>query len=133
MKKYFKYRYFMPEGFVSGKLSKVNKSNSRVYILFIFINIILFPLNFDFIVNNKVSEDEVIYENKTNYKNIESNEIIKWIDLIDKSIISVKVNNKNGELEIKNEIETGFLEENNFKVTKISYGEENKTVKVMYE
>lgn len=130
MKKYLKYKNFIPMDFVERKQESESKDNKKGYNLLILTNIILFCVNIEnvFKDNNKVQE---VIKSERAY--IENKELFKWINLYDENIINFKVENNTGELTYESNNDIRYLEELGLKINKITNYENNKIVKVSYE
>lgn len=130
MKKYLKYKNFIPVDFVEMKQESKSKDNKKGYKLLILTNIILLCVNIEnvFKDDNKVEED---LNPKRAY--IENEELFKWINLYDENIINFKVESDIGELTYESNSDIGYLEELGLKINKVTNYEDNKIVKVSYE
>lgn len=130
MKKYLKYKNFIPINFVERKQENESNDNKKGYKLLILTNIILLFVN----VENVFTDDYKIQKEINNKKAyIGDDEIFKWINLYDESIISFKVENNIGELTYESNSDIRYLEEIGLKINKVSNYDNNKIVKVYYE
>ena len=130
MKKYLKYKNFIPMDFVERKQESESKDNKKGYKLLILTNIILFCLNVENVFKGENKVEEVVKSEKTY---IENKELFNWINLYDESIISFKVENNIGELTYESNSDIRYLEELGLKINKVTNYENNKIVKVSYE
>lgn len=130
MKKYLKYKNFIPIEFVERKQESESKDNNKGYKLLMLTNIILLCVNVEniFKKDNKVEEDV-----KPKKAYIENEELFKWINLYDESILNFKVQNDIGELIYESNNDIRYLENLGLKINKVTNYEDNKIVKVSYE
>lgn len=130
MKKYLKYKNFIPMDFVERKQESESKDNKKGYNLLILTNIILLCVNIENIFKDNNKVQEVIKPEK---EYIENKELFKWINLYDENIINFKVENNRGELTYESNNDIRYLEELGLKINKVTNYENNKIVKVSYE
>ena len=95
MKKYLKYKEFIPKDFIEKKQLKESEENRRGYKILILLNIILLFFNIDSI-SKTTDIDEYTTDLKEVY--IEKEEIFKWINLYDEDSIEFKVLNDVAEI-----------------------------------
>lgn len=88
MKKYLKYKDFIPKEFIEKKQLKESEENRRRYKILLLLNMILLLLNIENI-SKKSDDNEYIPKTKQVY--IENEEIFKWINLYDKDSIEFRV------------------------------------------
>ena len=112
MKKYLKYKEFIPKEFVEKKQLQEKEESKRIYKVLILINLILLLFNMDSISKEEKNE-KTTTEITENF--IEKEEIFKWISLYNEDSIDFKVTDNFAEITY----------EKNKNI--------NKVVKVMYE
>ena len=69
MKKYLKYKNFIPLDFIEKKKNKENKGNKRGFQVLILVNLILISINLQFIFNKKEEEVIITSEKEDSYLN----------------------------------------------------------------
>lgn len=130
MKKYLKYKYFIPKEFIEKKQLKENEENKKGYKLLVCINIILLFFNIEVIFNKRESYESVP---EVQGKYIEKDEIIKWINLYDEESIGFKVINNFAEITYEKNKDVQEIESLGVKIKKITNNDDKKVVKVVYE
>ena len=128
MKKYLKYKDFIPKEFIEKKQLKENKENSILYKILLLLNIILLLLNIENISNK--SSDEYTNEAKDVY--IEKKEIFKWINLYDEDSIGFKVMDNSAEITYEKNKDIKEIEELGVQIKKVTSYDDTKVVKVIY-
>lgn len=128
MKKYLKYKDFIPKEFIEKKQLKENKENSILYKILLLLNIILLLLNIENISNK--SSDEYTNEVKDVY--IEKKEIFKWINLYDEDSIGFKVMDNSAEITYEKNKDIKEIEELGVQIKKVTSYDDTKVVKVIY-
>ena len=96
MKKYLKYKNFIPLDFIEKKKNKENKGNKRGFQVLILVNLILISINLQFIFNKKEEEVIITSEKEGSYLNKE--EIYKWLNLYDNKMVELNVENNDGSI-----------------------------------
>lgn len=96
MKKYLKYKNFIPLDFIEKKKNKENKGNKRGFQVLILVNLILISINLQFIFNKKEEEVIITLEKEGSYLNKE--EIYKWLNLYDNKMVELNVENNDGSI-----------------------------------
>lgn len=130
MKKYLRHKEFIPIDFVEKRNLKDIKGSKKGYEILIFLNILLFIFN----LKNVFSKDENIdLQPEPQKKYIEKEEIFRWINLYDKSIINFQVHNDIGEITYSKDRDLKYLEALGVKIKKVTNYDEDKVVKVMYD
>lgn len=131
MKKYLKYKNFIPMDFVERKQESENKDNKKGYKLLILTNIILLCVN----IENIFKEDSSKVQEKVNSEKtyIENAQLFKWINLYDENIIDFKVDSNIAELTYEINSDIRYLEELGLNINKVTNYEDNKIVRVSYE
>ena len=88
MKKYLKYKEFIPKEFVEKKQLQEKEESKRIYKVLILINLILLLFNMDSISKEEKNE-KTTTEITENF--IEKEEIFKWINLYNEDSIDFKI------------------------------------------
>ena len=130
MKKYLKYKNFIPKEFVEKKQLKESKENIRGYKILVLLNIIILFFNMESI-SKKTDDIEYIPEPKQTY--IEKEEIFKWINLYDGDSIEFKIINDVAEITYEKNKDIKKLEDLGIQVKKVTNYDDKKVVKVVYE
>ena len=130
MKKYLKYKNFIPKEFVEKKQLKESEENRRGYKILLLLNIILLVFNIESI-SKGTDDDEYIPEPKQMY--IEKEEIFKWINLYDEDSIEFKVLNDVAEITYEKNKDIKEIEDLGIQVKKVTNYDDKKVVKVVYE
>ena len=130
MKKYLKYKEFIPKDFIEKKQLKESEENRRGYKILILLNIILLFFNID-----RISKTTDIDEYTTDLKEvyIEKEEIFKWINLYDEDSIEFKVLNDVAEITYEKNKDIKEIEDLGIQVKKVTNYDDKKVVKVVYE
>lgn len=95
MKKYLKYKEFIPKEFVEKKQLQEKEESKRIYKVLILINLILLLFNMDSISKEEKNE-KTTTEITENF--IEKEEIFKWISLYNEDSIDFKVTDNFAEI-----------------------------------
>ena len=130
MKKYLKYKEFIPKDFIEKKQLKESEENRRGYKILILLNIILLFFNIDSI-SKTIDIDEYTTDLKEVY--IEKEEIFKWINLYDEDSIEFKVLNDVAEITYEKNKDIKEIEDLGIEVKKVTNYDDKKVVKVVYE
>lgn len=130
MKKYLKYKEFIPKDFIEKKQLKESEENRRGYKILLLLNIILLVFNIESI-SKGTDDDEYIPEPKQMY--IEKEEIFKWINLYDEDSIEFKVLNDVAEITYEKNKDIKEIEDLGIQVKKVTNYDDKKVVKVVYE
>ena len=129
MKKYLKYRDFIPKEFIEKKQLKEREENRRGYKMLLLVNIILLLLNMESISKNS-DDNEYISEPEQTY--IEKEEIFKWINLYDEDSIEFKVIDNVAEITYEKNKDINEVEELGAQIKKVTSYDDKKVVKVIY-
>ena len=114
MKRYMKNKDFIPEKFYDKIELNRNKTENKIFTLFLIINLFIIPITTKSI--GEVKEKTIVnrsdvYDSKQN--NINSNDINIWIENIMKSDIEEAcITNNNGEVIVKDLVEIDELSSN---------------------
>ena len=130
MKKYLKYRDFIPKEFIEKKQLKEREENRRGYKMLLLVNIILLLLNMESISKNS-DDNEYISEPEQTY--IEKEEIFKWINLYDEDSIEFRVIDNVAEITYEKNKEINEVEDLGAQIKKVTSYDDTKVVKVIYE
>ena len=130
MKKYLKYKEFIPKDFIEKKQLKESEENKIKYKILILLNIILLFFNIDSI-SKTTDIDEYTTDLKEVY--IEKEEIFKWINLYDEDSIEFKVLNDVAEITYEKNKDIKEIEDLGIQVKKVTNYDDKKVVKVVYE
>ena len=130
MKKYLKYKEFIPKDFIEKKQLKESEENRRGYKILILLNIILLFFNIDSI-SKTTDIDEYTTDLKEVY--IEKEEIFKWINLYDEDSIEFKVLNDVAEITYEKNKDIKEIEDLGIQVKKVTNYDDKNVVKVVYE
>ena len=130
MKKYLKYKDFIPKEFIEKKQLKESEENRRGYKILLLLNMILLLLNIENI-SKKSDDNEYIPKTKQVY--IENEEIFKWINLYDKDSIEFRVIDNVAEITYEKNKDIKEIEDLGIQVKKVTNYDDKKVVKVVYE
>lgn len=130
MKKYLKYKEFIPKEFVEKKQLQEKEESKRIYKVLILINLILLLFNMDSISKEEKNE-KTTTEITENF--IEKEEIFKWISLYNEDNIDFKVTDNFAEITYEKNKNINNLEKLGVKINKVTSYDDKKVVKVMYE
>lgn len=130
MKKYLKYKEFIPKEFVEKKQLQEKEESKRIYKVLILINLILLLFNMDSISKEEKNE-KTTTEITENF--IEKEEVFKWINLYNEDSIDFKVTDNFAEITYEKNKNINNLEKLGVKINKVTSYDDKKVVKVMYE
>lgn len=108
MKAYIKNKNFIPLDFINEINFKANKNNNKLIIILFIINMFTIPTSVSNIKNN-IKSKETVSVSKINIeeKDLNKEKIIKVVNIINKNIKSVDIQNSVGVIEF-NDIEEVF-------------------------
>lgn len=129
MKKYLKYKDFIPKEFIEKKQLKESEENRRGYKILLLLNMILLLLNIENI-SKKSDDNEYIPKAKQVY--IENEEIFKWINLYDKDSIEFRVIDNVAEITYEKNKDINKIEDLGAQIKKVTSYDDTKVVKVIY-
>lgn len=129
MKKYLKYKDFIPKEFIEKKQLKESEENRRGYKILLLLNLILLLLNIENI-SKKSDDNEYIPKTKQVY--IENEEIFKWINLYDKDSIEFRVIDNVAEITYEKNKDINRIEDLGAQIKKVTSYDNTKVVKVIY-
>ena len=129
MKKYLKYKDFIPKEFIEKKQLKESEENRRGYKILLLLNLILLLLNIENI-SKKSDDNEYIPKTKQVY--IENEEIFKWINLYDEDSIEFRVIDNVAEITYEKNKDINRIEDLGAQIKKVTSYDDTKVVKVIY-
>lgn len=129
MKKYLKYKDFIPKEFIEKKQLKESEENRRGYKILLLLNLILLLLNIENI-SKKSDDNEYIPKTKQVY--IENEEIFKWINLYDEDSIEFRVIDNVAEITYEKNKDINKIEDLGAQIKKVTSYDDTKVVKVIY-
>lgn len=129
MKKYLKYKDFIPKEFIEKKQLKESEENRRGYKILLLLNLILLLLNIENI-SKKSDDNEYIPKTKQVY--IENEEIFKWINLYDEDSIEFRVIDNVAEITYEKNKDINRIEDLGAQIKKVTSYDNTKVVKVIY-
>lgn len=129
MKKYLKYKDFIPKEFVEKKQLKESQENRRGYKILLLLNIILLLFNMENI-SKKSENNEYNFEPKQMY--VEKEEIFKWLSLYDEDSVEFKVIDNVAEITYEKNKDINKVEKLGAQIKKVTTYDDTKVVKVIY-
>lgn len=129
MKKYLKYKDFIPKEFIEKKQLKEREENRRGYKILLLLNIILLLFNMENI-SKRSDDNEYAPEPKEMY--IEKEEIFKWLNLYDEDSIEFKVIDNVAEITYEKNKDINEVEKLGAQIKKVTSYDDTKVVKVIY-
>ncbi|MDU2489194.1 MAG: hypothetical protein E7D27_01220 [Clostridium celatum] len=129
MKKYLKYKDFIPKEFVEKKQLKESQENRRGYKILLLLNIILLLFNMENI-SKKSENNEYDFEPKQMY--VEKEEIFKWLSLYDEDSVEFKVIDNVAEITYEKNKDINKVEKLGVQIKKVTTYDDTKVVKVIY-
>lgn len=129
MKKYLKYKDFIPKEFIEKKQLKESEENRRGYKILLLLNLILLLLNIE---NISKKSDDNEYMPKTKQVYIENEEIFKWINLYDEDSIEFRVIDNVAEITYEKNKDINKIEDLGAQIKKVTSYDDTKVVKVIY-
>lgn len=129
MKKYLKYKDFIPKEFVEKKQLKESQENRRGYKILLLLNIILLLFNMENI-SKKSENNEYNFEPKQMY--VEKEEIFKWLSLYDEDSVEFKVIDNVAEITYEKNKNINEVEKLGAQIKKVTSYDDTKVVKVIY-
>lgn len=130
MKKYLKYKNFLPLNYVEKKKLKENRENKKGYQALILLNLILLSFNLKPLFKDEVKVNDD-YKIRDTY--IEPEEVSKWLRLYDSKIIELQVENNEANITYKVDEDITYLEHKGVVIKKITNKDDLKVVKTFYE
>jgi len=130
MKKYLKYKDFIPKEFIEKKQLKESEENRRGYKILLLLNLILLLLNIENI-SKKSDDNEYIPKTKQIY--IENEEIFKWINLYDEDSIEFRVIDNVAEITYEKDKNIKEIEKLGARIKKVTNYDDKRVVNISYE
>lgn len=130
MKKYLRYKNFLPLNYIEKKKLKENKENKKGYQALILLNLMLLSFNLQPLFREEVKSDNN-YEVKDTY--IKPEEVSKWLKLYDNKIVELHVENDEADITYKIDEDINYLEHKGVVIKKITNKDDLKVVKIFYE
>lgn len=122
MKKYLKYKDFIPIDFINKKQIEERRGNKIGVFLLVILNFFLLPINIDNIFYNEEEVDLNPYLESMSYN---YSDIHKWLTLSDISAKSIKVDGEVAELVLTDSSILENIEEKGFSVKKVRIEDDN--------
>lgn len=129
MKKYLKYKDFIPKEFIEKKQLKEREENRRGYKILLLLNIILLLFNME---NISKKSDDKGYTTEPKQMYIEKEEIFKWLNLYDEDSIEFKVIDNVAEITYEKNKDINKVEKLGAQIKKVTTYDDTKVVKVIY-
>jgi len=108
MKSYLKNKNFIPKSYIENTENSKNKGNTRGLIYLIIINLLIFPIIVERILE---SEKEIKPEIIEPIEEVYIESLVNWINEIDKEVIELTVKNSNGTMMVNTPEKIYSLEE----------------------
>ena len=130
MKKYLRYKNFLPLDYIEKKKLKESKENKKGYQALILLNLILLSFNLKPLFKEEVKTNNN-YEINDSY--IKPEEVSKWLGLYDNKIVELHVENNEADITYNIDEDISYLEERGIVIKKITNKDDLKVVKIFYE
>ena len=130
MKKYLRYKNFLPLDYIEKKKLKESKENKKGYQALILLNLILLSFNLKPLFKEEIKTNNN-YEINDSY--IKPEEVSKWLGLYDNKIVELHVENNEADITYNIDEDISYLEERGIVIKKITNKDELKVVKIFYE
>ncbi|WP_042396719.1 hypothetical protein [Clostridium saudiense] len=130
MKKYLRYKNFLPLDYIEKKKLKESKENKKGYQALILLNLILLSFNLKPLFKEEIKTNNN-YEIDDSY--IKPEEVSKWLGLYDNKIVELHVENNEADITYNIDEDISYLEERGIVIKKITNKDDLKVVKIFYE
>ena len=130
MKKYLRYKNFLPLDYIEKKKLKESKENKKGYQALILLNLILLSFNLKPLFKEEIKTNNN-YEINDSY--IKPEEVSKWLGLYDNKIVELHVENNDADITYNIDEDISYLEERGIVIKKITNKDDLKVVKIFYE
>ncbi|CUN56381.1 MULTISPECIES: hypothetical protein [Clostridium] len=130
MKKYLRYKNFLPLDYIEKKKLKESKENKKGYQALILLNLILLSFNLKPLFKEEIKTNNN-YEINDSY--IKPEEVSKWLGLYDNKIVELHVENNEADITYNIDEDISYLEERGIVIKKITNKDDLKVVKIFYE
>lgn len=130
MKKYLRYKNFLPLDYIEKKKLKESKENKKGYQALILLNLILLSFNLKPLFKEEIKTNNN-YEINDSY--IKHEEVSKWLGLYDNKIVELHVENNEADITYNIDEDISYLEERGIVIKKITNKDDLKVVKIFYE
>ena len=130
MKKYLRYKNFLPLDYIEKKKLKASKENKKGYQALILLNLILLSFNLKPLFKEEIKTNNN-YEINDSY--IKPEEVSKWLGLYDNKIVELHVENNEADITYNIDEDISYLEERGIVIKKITNKDDLKVVKIFYE
>ena len=130
MKKYLRYKNFLPLDYIEKKKLKESKENKKGYQALILLNLILLSFNLKPLFKEEIKTNNN-YE--IDYSFIKPEEVSKWLGLYDNKIVELHVENNEADITYNIDEDISYLEERGIVIKKITNKDDLKVVKIFYE
>ena len=130
MKKYLRYKNFLPLDYIEKKKLKESKENKKGYQALILLNLILLSFNLKPLFKEEIKTNNN-YEINDSY--IKPEEVSKWLGLYDNKIVELHVENNEADITYNIDEDISYLEERGIVIKKITNKDDLMVVKIFYE
>ena len=130
MKKYLRYKNFLPLDYIEKKKLKESKEKKKGYQALILLNLILLSFNLKPLFKEEIKTNNN-YEINDSY--IKPEEVSKWLGLYDNKIVELHVENNEADITYNIDEDISYLEERGIVIKKITNKDDLKVVKIFYE
>ena len=130
MKKYLRYKNFLPLDYIEKKKLKESKENKKGHQALILLNLILLSFNLKPLFKEEIKTNNN-YEINDSY--IKPEEVSKWLGLYDNKIVELHVENNEADITYNIDEDISYLEERGIVIKKITNKDDLKVVKIFYE
>lgn len=130
MKKYLRYKNFLPLDYIEKKKLKESKENKKGYQALILLNLILLSFNLKPLFKEEIKTNNN-YEINDSY--IKPEEVSKWLGLYYNKIVELHVENNEADITYNIDEDISYLEERGIVIKKITNKDDLKVVKIFYE